>query len=232
MKTLKKKLTSIEIDLNKEKKEEEINSKLENIKNLEDKIKNLEENYKIINDKYEQEKKKNEESQNIIKEKNEQIQLYENNELKNNMDIKENIIKEKDIKINNLIKDIENKQGIEKAKKDSEEKYQKIIGELKENINKINSELISQKKEVEKNIKNKMLISYLEGSIDLYREKYEEEKNINFELKQKIINSNNNKEIRNLLKEIKNLNAKNSELSENLNKKENELNELKKIISK
>ena len=148
------------------------------------------------------------------------------------MDIKENIIKEKDIKINNLIKDIENKQGIEKAKKDSEEKYQKIIGELKENINKINSELISQKKEVEKNIKNKMLISYLEGSIDLYREKYEEEKNINFELKQKIINSNNNKEIRNLLKEIKNLNAKNSELSENLNKKENELNELKKIISK
>ena len=154
------------------------------------------------------------------------------NELKKNMDIKENIIKEKDIKINNLIKDIENKQGIEKAKKDSEEKYQKIIGELKENINKINSELISQKKEVEKNIKNKMLISYLEGSIDLYREKYEEEKNINFELKQKIINSNNNKEIRNLLKEIKNLNAKNSELSENLNKKENELNELKKIISK
>ena len=77
-----------------------------------------------------------------------------------------------------------------------------------------------------------MLISYLEGSIDLYREKYEEEKNINFELKQKIINSNNNKEIRNLLKEIKILNAKNSELSENLNKKENELNELKKIISK
>ena len=189
-------------------------------------------------------KKKNEESQNIIKEKNEQIQLYENNikklseleneinESKKNMDIKENIIKEKDIKINNLIKDIENKQGIEKAKKDSEEKYQKIIGELKENINKINSELISQKKEVEKNIKNKMLISYLEGSIDLYREKYEEEKNKNFELKQKIINSNNNKEIRNLLKEIKNLNAKNSELSENLNKKENELNELKKIISK
>ena len=84
-----------------------------------------------------------------------------------------------------------------------------------------------------------MLISYLEGSIDIYKEKYEEEKTLNFELKQKLINGPNNKEVKNLLIQIKNLNIKNSELSEKLEKqkkdfdiKENELNELKKIVSK
>lgn len=112
---------------------------------------------------------KKEQFNNIINQKDEKINVLENNnqqivdlqkkiiELMKNNELKDKIIKEKDdiikndkIKINQLEKEMENLNKIEMNQKLMSERYDNIINTLKIEFNKTKENIIKEKKDIEK----------------------------------------------------------------------------------